>query len=946
MKISYTSVAIDVFHYGQLKLLQQAKKISDYHICGLYTDEICLNWNGSLVMKYNERLAMLDAIKYVDEVLEQKKLDPTENLKLIENKFPGSKIIFFQGHQDWEGMPGANYIKSIGGDIIKPDFYSKITRSSIRNELNKTIETKIHDIESYLLGDVSYFPLYNSTKANTLASLKPQLKKSFIEQLFVFTKQQWENSTGEILNQISNKFTEKIVVRSSSHIEDGFFSTYAGFFHSELDVDSQNSNKIKKAVSNVIKSYSKHRRTTKKEQILVQSQTKNVVCSGVVFTRNIQNNSPYYFINYDKSSSTDSVTSGKVGNKIEIIKNIESEYVLPEWKSLIEAVKEIEELLENLALDLEFAIDGRGKIIIFQVRPIATKQRFKNIPDDEIFDAVDNLKKQYKSYSKSSLVKSSYTLSDMSFWNPAEIIGDRSDNLSYSIYRHLILHRAWNTGLVTIGYKEITRDLIVRFGNKSYIEVETAFMALMPENLDKEISDKLILFYLNKLEKKPELHDKIEFDIVHNCFSPITDNQLSELSIILSKSELNIFRNKLINLTDNIFSNYEKIKRDDLDSLNLLTSKRDKLINQVSRLSLKEKISIVIELLSDAKKYGTPQFARMARLAFIGNQYIKSFVSVNIITESEKEFLLSNIETVASELTKDFNDVMNKKISVDEFNSHYGHLRPGTYDITKLPYKKDIGYFNFDQPVRSNSINVVKSNKSLRNIINKISKYLINFDISVSAEFLISFITETTKFRESFKFEFTKNLSWALEILSEVGSELGFSRKQLSNLSVESLMGITSSTSISEIKDFWESQINGNLANNKIYHYVGLPSLIFGLKDFESIQSHTVRPNFITNNLIRGKILNLDSISVKNYESVKGKVILLEKADPGYDWVFSKDIIGLITRFGGAASHMAIRCAEFGIPAAIGVGEMLFKEINNSHIIELDCTRKKVSIIA
>ena len=120
MKVSYTNVAIDIFHYGQLRLLQQAKKIADYHFCGLYTDDLCLKWNGNLVMKYEERAAILDALSCVDEVLEQDELDPTNNLKYIHNRFPDSKIIFFQGHQNWKGLPGTNYVKSIGGEVVKP----------------------------------------------------------------------------------------------------------------------------------------------------------------------------------------------------------------------------------------------------------------------------------------------------------------------------------------------------------------------------------------------------------------------------------------------------------------------------------------------------------------------------------------------------------------------------------------------------------------------------------------------------------------------------------------------------------------------------------------------------------------------------------------------------------------------------------------------------------
>ena len=63
------------------------------------------------------------------------------------------------------------------------------------------------------------------------------------------------------------------------------------------------------------------------------------------------------------------------------------------------------------------------------------------------------------------------------------------------------------------------------------------------------------------------------------------------------------------------------------------------------------------------------------------------------------------------------------------------------------------------------------------------------------------------------------------------------------------------------------------------------------------------------------------------------------------DWIFSKNICGLITRFGGTASHMAIRCAEFGIPAAIGCGEVIFKELKSKILIELNCNEKSIRYI-
>ena len=74
-----------------------------------------------------------------------------------------------------------------------------------------------------------------------------------------------------------------------------------------------------------------------------------------------------------------------------------------------------------------------------------------------------------------------------------------------------------------------------------------------------------------------------------------------------------------------------------------------------------------------------------------------------------------------------------------------------------------------------------------------------------------------------------------------------------------------------------------------------------------------------------------------NYDLLKNNIVAIENADPGFDWIFSKRIKGLITKYGGVNSHMAIRCAEFGIPAAIGCGEQRFESLLSKDKIILDC---------
>lgn len=70
----------DLLHVGHLNLLRRAKALGDYLIVGLSTDEFNNLKNKDAFLPYEQRKAVLEAIKYVDLVIpeknwKQKKLD-------------------------------------------------------------------------------------------------------------------------------------------------------------------------------------------------------------------------------------------------------------------------------------------------------------------------------------------------------------------------------------------------------------------------------------------------------------------------------------------------------------------------------------------------------------------------------------------------------------------------------------------------------------------------------------------------------------------------------------------------------------------------------------------------------------------------------------------------------------------------------------------------------
>ena len=101
-------------------------------------------------------------------------------------------------------------------------------------------------------------------------------------------------------------------------------------------------------------------------------------------------------------------------------------------------------------------------------------------------------------------------------------------------------------------------------------------------------------------------------------------------------------------------------------------------------------------------------------------------------------------------------------------------------------------------------------------------------------------------------------------------------------------------------------------------------------------------PNFITQNSIIASV----SLITENSQNIRNKIVCIPFADPGYDWIFSNSISGLITCYGGLNSHMAIRAGEMGIPAVIGCGEIKFKKWSESKTLKIDCINKEVLLIS
>lgn len=787
-----------------------------------------------------------------------------------------------------------------------------------------------------------------TSKADVLKNLYGKLKYSRVEKMRIVTGGEFETDPYSMAKDIGGEFgAGKIVVRSSSSNEDGMNTSNAGHYESVLGVDPGNPEEVMRAIREVLESYKCDLDDVTDEQVLIQTQVESISYSGVIFSRELKKNRPYYAITYDEDS-TDAVTSGRGGKTVYILRNAHEDSLPEHWYALIRAMREIEGVFPDYPIDVEFAVDKKNAVTIFQVRPLAASIRAEkcSVSDEEIFAAADRACQKYREIGD-LLGEKNTILSDMAFWNPAEMIGENPHPLDYSLYREIITSSAWNQGLSYIGYKEVDGDLMYKLGNKPYISLRKSFLGLMPDDVDDRLEKKLLEYYNRKLIADPTAHDKIEFEIAFSEYDFATEDKLRELETQgFTREEIQDLSDSLFNLTNNAICNFNRNRMKDLRALNGLRVHRENTRSNwlMAHNDVITLLQYFVQLIESIKHYGTPKFARQARLAFISKAISRSLVYRGLFTDKDIDDFMMSIYTVASEYDSDFQDLVDGRITRVTFDEKYGHLRSGTYDITCDTYAHREFDLSKGSAVARKQRQTIEQLKHTSLDMVKMLDALEDIGFYVELKEFVDFLRDSMEEREYFKFEFTKTLSLAIDILIDIGDKLGISKEDMAYLEVTDIQ-LAVSRPAGEIKKNWLRIIEKNKKVFETDSMLIFPDVVYSPGQLGCIEVWEARPNFITSECVTGEVVLLENYENEDHEDiadVAGKIVVLPKADPGYDWIFAKGIKGFITKYGGVASHMAIRCAEFNIPAAIGCGDCIYSFVEKQICITLDCAKGKI----
>ena len=113
-RIGYTTGVFDLFHIGHLNIIKKAKEKCEHLIVGVSSDEIVEGYKSTKpIIPLEERIEIVGAIKYVDQVVVQDNFDKISAWEKY--KFN----VHFHGN-DWENSKEYNLIlKNLKKEVLR-----------------------------------------------------------------------------------------------------------------------------------------------------------------------------------------------------------------------------------------------------------------------------------------------------------------------------------------------------------------------------------------------------------------------------------------------------------------------------------------------------------------------------------------------------------------------------------------------------------------------------------------------------------------------------------------------------------------------------------------------------------------------------------------------------------------------------------------------------------
>jgi phosphohistidine swiveling domain-containing protein len=302
------------------------------------------------------------------------------------------------------------------------------------------------------------------------------------------------------------------------------------------------------------------------------------------------------------------------------------------------------------------------------------------------------------------------------------------------------------------------------------------------------------------------------------------------------------------------------------------------------------------------------RFALVARQAFAIDALLRSAVEVGVLDAA----FLAELRQTAT-------------VGVDRATGgDDGHVRAGTFEIA-APTRREFGC----GPCASRAARVTDAARTPDHAtLQRLRDALHGLGLPIEPDALFAHYRRLLHAREFGKFVLARGVSLALDALAAHAHTLGLERDAAGWLGLDELLDTPA-----DAHDL-HARIEQARARHTSEGRLRMPLLM--TSPYLDVVHHAPgQANYLGRGRVAGRPIMVDAATHPDRVPIHA-IVAIASANPGYDWIFVRQPAALVTAFGGPNSHMAVRCAEAGVPALFGLGPEAFRRIASAARLSID----------
>ena len=139
--VVYTSGTFDMLHINHLRLIEYARGLGDVLIVGVNTDELVAKYKSTPMIPFEERIALMRAIKGPDLVIPQHSLDHRDKVKKL-------KFDVFVVGDDWVGK--YDYLEELGVSVVYTPYGRGASSTALKQKIARRFEAMKKKTDNHL----------------------------------------------------------------------------------------------------------------------------------------------------------------------------------------------------------------------------------------------------------------------------------------------------------------------------------------------------------------------------------------------------------------------------------------------------------------------------------------------------------------------------------------------------------------------------------------------------------------------------------------------------------------------------------------------------------------------------------------------------------------------------------------------------------------------------